>query len=824
MPLSGSAFWACVLPVEKTNFAANPSFERGTAGWAAYGPAGAGTVGTTADAQQFGAWAGSVVTINTSGTAGIVGAAFTAVNGSAYTVSAYVKPPAAVPMIVGVGDSSGNNLIGSVAFTQSGPGTWHRYSFSFTEAAGASRAVVIRKTSDPTGAANAFYLDGVQVEQGSLTTYIDGDTEGCTWQGAAHASQSYRSGQSRAGGSVVALADLGLIVDETPGMGMMPLENASQSYALLDGAQFQFQRAAARSFTLDVSMAGASLQGLHAVRRKVINAFKIDAVAAQQPTRFWYTGAGGTVQIDAVLDAGLEFNDRDGFMERTGVKFVAFDPYWRSTTQQGTALAPRVNLGSVNYIVKQDKTGQWGTLGANGTTVQGAPAAAVYTSIVNDTGTVFFGGRFGSVAGTAYNNVAMYSPYANTFGTLASGTISSNGSVNAFAKSPAGSLYVGGAFSIAAGTAITNIAQWNGAWGSLPGGTLNNVAGHQVWSLLYSSAGTLFIGGTLNGINGTTSKSIVLWNGAQGGTLTNGTVALDVLALAEGLDRRIYVGGGFVTAGGTQAIGIAQWNGAWGTLTGGTLSTADVAALAVGPDGRVYLGGFFSNVGGSAYNNIAVWNGVGFSPLQNGLTTTSAPFVADILVNQSDNTLLAGGVFNAAGSIALNDGAAQWNGYTWQSFDINLSGNGTVFTMARGIDQTLYVGGNFVGTATAASVTTIVNQGMAQTYPVVTFYNNSSGTARLTKLVNTTTNDAIYFSLTLQAQERATLDLAPGARAFTSVSRGNIFSSILPSSNLATWRLLPGTNFVTFLADNDGLQTSLYWTPRAWSADMGTLS
>lgn len=822
MPLGTTAFWGVILPSEKTNLITNPSWERGTAGWSAYGPAGSATVGTTSQYQTFGAWAGSISTKSTSGTAGVLSPTFTAANGSAYTISAYVRGQNGVSYLMGVGDSSGNNLVGSAVWNQTNQGTWHRYSFSYTEPTGATRAVVIRKTSDPTGAENTFYVDGVQVEQGSITTYIDGDADGCTWQGAAHASVSSRSGQSRAGGSVVALADLGLIVDEVTGVGMPPLENTSLSYAILDGAQYQRTRAAMRPLTFQVSMAGASLQGLHTVRRQVINAFKIDAYTPQQPTRFWYTGAGGTVQIDAVLDAGLEGNEYDGFLENAGIRFVAFDPYWYSTTQQGTSLAPRVNLGSTNYVAKRSPQGQWGTLGANGTTFQNAQA--VFATTVNDAGTLFIGGKFGSAGGTQAPNIALYSPFTNAFGTLTGGTLSSSGSVNALARSPAGTLFIGGAFQVAGGTTITNIAQWNGNFGSLTGGTLTPAAGHQVNSLLYNSSGTLFIGGTFGAINGTTTKNIALWSNGVGGTLTNGTIAQYVFALAEGLDQRIYLGGNFLTAGGTASPGVAFWNGSFGTLSGGTVSTPLVLALAVGPDGRVYVTGQFTSIGTGTVNNIAVWNGAGYTALGNGLSDPDGAYVSVVNVNQTDNTVAVGGVFSTAGSVPLNDSLARFNGYAWQPEDINLSGNGTVWTIAYGIDQTLYIGGNFTGTATASAVAQIVNSGMAQTYPTFRFYNNSSGTAKLTKLVNTTTNDAIYFNLILQAQERVTLDLTPGARSFTSVSRGNVFGAILPSSNLATWRLLPGTNTLCFLADNDNLQTSIVWQPRHWSSDAGTLS
>jgi hypothetical protein len=72
---------------------------------------------------------------------------------------------------------------------------------------------------------------------------------------------------------------------------MPPVENSTQSYAIVPGAEFQRQRAGIRTLTLTSYVTGTTWQGLHQLRTAAINAFKIDAVTPQQPTRFLYTGA-----------------------------------------------------------------------------------------------------------------------------------------------------------------------------------------------------------------------------------------------------------------------------------------------------------------------------------------------------------------------------------------------------------------------------------------------------------------------------------------------------------------------------------------------------
>lgn len=182
-----------------------------------------------------------------------------------------------------------------------------------------------------------------------------------------------------------------------------------------------------------------------------------------------------------------------------------------------------------------------------------------------------------------------------------------------------------------------------------------------------------------------------------------------------------------------------------------------------------------------------------------------------------------GGRFDAIAGIPYPSNLAFYLGGAFAPADIDLANIGDVYAITLAPDGTMVIGGGFQGTANAASIAKLSNAGMAQVYPVVRFRAPSSGTARVFQLANTTTGDTIYFNLSLLAGETATLSLIPGRRAFTSDYRGNILSSIIPGSNLATWRMLPGTNTISCFIDNFNCATSIYWRPRGWSADLGTI-
>jgi hypothetical protein len=148
----------------------------------------------------------------------------------------------------------------------------------------------------------------------------------------------------------------------------------------------------------------------------------------------------------------------------------------------------------------------------------------------------------------------------------------------------------------------------------------------------------------------------------------------------------------------------------------------------------------------------------------------------------------------------------------------------SIYALEYALDNSLYIAGDFSGLASCAAIGTAVNAGHAAVYPTLRLRNlSASGTARIYQLVNTTTGNGLYFNYTMQPGEQATLILQPGERSFQSSAFGNIFGKILPGSNLASFNLLPGTNYLSFFSDNTSLEASIFWQSRGWSSDGGTV-
>lgn len=820
MPLSGSAFWAVVIPVgDRTNLISNPSFEYGTQGW---GTLQAGTIGSIAGTAQFGAWAGSIAPTS-NGTAGAISPTFTAGAGTLYAFSAYVRGQNGIPYRLAVGDSNGQNFVGSITFT--GGGTFHRIGTFWTEGAGATRRVVLTKAGDAN--TGLIVIDGVQVEAGSITSYIDGDEPGCYWFAAPHVSQSTRSGTYRGGGTVIALADLGLKPHQYHGIGMPPQDITAQSYALQPGAEYQRSRASERPFTLTFSpILGTTQQDFHITRRTIINAIKPDLVSPQQPVTFLYTGAQGTSSISAVYQTGLDFGELDGPMAENGaIKFIAHDPYWSSIVDQGTALSPRTNIGSANYIVKRDSLGRWGTLGqTSGSTFQnmlGNSQGGVRALLYNN-GTVFCGGSWGTVAGTTSPNLAQYYVQQNLWGTFTGGTLSSNGLVRDFAYAPWGSLFVGGILGVIGGTTTKAVGQWNGAWGTLTGGTWTTA---EIWALALNPGGTLFVGGDLDTIAGTAVPNIAFWINNAWGTLGPGTVSSIVRDIAIGLDGKVYLGGNFTLAGGTTAARIAQWGGSFGTMGAGMDN--DVYQIAVTPDGQVIATGIYTTAGGGTAPNSSRWNGQQWFAMGSGLQTITGlgSQTRACVVDQQTGAVYVGGVFKYAGGLNMPDSFSQWNGYAWLPMDIDIAAttNGTFHAITIAPDKSLYAAGSFAGTANCASVAQIVNSGMAEAYPTVVWRNTGAGTARIYQIGNVGQSAFVWFDVALLAGEVMTLTTEPGNRTLTSNFRPNLFNSIIPGSSLTSFTVPSGTSYISSFCDSDNVAISFYWRNRHDSVDGGTI-
>ena len=76
----------------------------------------------------------------------------------------------------------------------------------------------------------------------------------------------------------------------------------------------------------------------------------------------------------------------------------------------------------------------------------------------------------------------------------------------------------------------------------------------------------------------------------------------------------------------------------------------------------------------------------------------------------------------------------------------------------------------------------------------------------------------LYADLDILANEEVTIDFAQGK--ITSSVRANLAYAISPGSDIRAWRLLPGSNKIAVMMDNDvGSFMQIAYVPRHWGAD-----
>jgi hypothetical protein len=170
---------------------------------------------------------------------------------------------------------------------------------------------------------------------------------------------------------------------------------------------------------------------------------------------------------------------------------------------------------------------------------------------------LYVGGWMTSAGVVPVNYMArLYNPSNATSNWLAmgSGITGGSGDISAFATAGT-NLYVGGNFTDAGGTTVSNIAVWDGsAWSAVDSGVNNSTYG-----LAYdASSGNLYVGGNFTTAGGSTANYIAIWDGSSWSTLGSGLNDA-VEAIAVDPEGNIYVGGHFTSAGGVSAARIAKW-------------------------------------------------------------------------------------------------------------------------------------------------------------------------------------------------------------------------------------------------------------------------
>jgi len=801
-----------VMPAAATNEVLNPSAEKATTGYYGYNA----TIARVSTQQRRGAYC-----IEATPTTGVAAHVYyqpvNEVSGVTRTFSVDVKGVAGQTMAVQIATTASAPL-STTTFTATG--YWQRVKVTYTGTSTTTRRLVVVR--DAVASTAPFYVDGFYYSTVD-GTYLDGDMAGFVpsrkdygWNGTPHASTSYRTADTRSGGTLLKISDYATIISFF-GFGMASLLNIAHPTAI-DRSSYQTTRATDREFVLNLAFTSTELQigQIQDARQIIINAVNPDLVTVKQPLIIRYQGydssdneASEPMDFYAHYVDGLEGTTDNRAAEFANVRFVSYLPYVAKAADTGKALGYQTSVSNFANIGYRDTDGTWKAMGA------GVNNAVNVIAIGLD-GSVYAGGGFSSAGGVANTNgIAKWDGSAwSALGTGASGL-----GAYALVVGPDGSLYAGGGFTSMGGVANTSrIAKWNGsAWSALGTG-----ANDTVLALAFGPDGSLYAGGSFTSMGGVANTAyIAKWNGTAWSALGTGMNSY-VTSLAFGFDGTLYAGGNFTTAGGVSTDYIAKWDGsAWSALGTG-MDTGDVRTLAIGSDGSLYAGGDFVTAGNVTVNYIAKWNGTAWSALGTGVSGG----VAWSLVVSPDGFLYVGGDFTAVSGMTTPDRGAVWNNGLWIPVDINVQDTAAYFN-AYAFDNAgrLYLGGEWSGTTALSSTVTVSNAGGVRAYPIL----NVTGPGRIYNLTNYTTGKSIYFyDLVLQAGETMTLDLRQARFKFTSTWKargggtGNMTARIADGSDL-DWFLNGGNNNVALLMLSTTAATAaqIHWNDLYWSIDGG---
>jgi hypothetical protein len=214
-------------------------------------------------------------------------------------------------------------------------------------------------------------------------------------------------------------------------------------------------------------------------------------------------------------------------------------------------------------------------------------------------------------------------------------------------------LYVGGEFTDKGATAANNLLAYDGAadtWSAVPGATGNGVNDQADTGAIFalsvdSPTSTLFIGGTFSNASGTAVNAIAAYHAdaysdvSNAATLFNTGSEVDSLLLVNGgSDLELLAGGNFVFTGGTSSL-VSTIVGGTGWVPGGTATDGLVdTLLLLGPE-SLLIGGEFTTAYSIATGTpvpdtmgVATFAPAPIPPTWNGnVTITGTPKIGNVL-------------------------------------------------------------------------------------------------------------------------------------------------------------------------------------------------
>lgn len=786
------------------NQIANPSVEFNVVGWGAVG--GATAVAQSATEQRRGAYSLGV-TPDVGLNDGVYGD-YNSRGATRHSVGVDVHLPAGYDYLVYAADNAGARISPLQAVT--GTGHWQRITFTYLETAAVDRRLYIVK--DGSTNVNPFYVDGALVAECNYTiTYFDGDSVGMLatrkdfyWNGADHGSTSTMKAQTRQAGQLVNLSDYGFRLTAIVGLGMGLFSNISTPLPNVGGEEYQQSISQARSFDLVGRIYADGTQQMLQRRRALQQVLHPHGAPLDQPMQMFITAKdncgnviGDTVVATCQYEGGLEGNITGNYGEQMSLRFRVFLPYLaRDGSGGGAALTVQQTTPAIGYVLSYNTaTGVWNDLA-------GGTDAIVHALAWGPDGCLYAAGDIMTAGGVAVNRIARYDPITDAWYPL--GIPPNDGvddAVNSIAFDANGNLYVVGEFHNAGGAGALHAAVWNittATWAPLG-------AGLDDWgtAVTVNTDGNVVAGGLFLNAGGGAAAYVAVWDGAAWSEPDGGMNNI-VYGLEHDILGNVYACGIFTLAGGGGANRIAMLDRittTWGALGSGLNAGANQMKMA--PDGSIYVVGPFATAGGITVNSIARWDGA-WHALGSGLVGDATTLAID------GNSVWMAGSLTSAGGVPMPDALTRWNGssYVYVPMAAGIGGGNAMMF----VNDTWYFSGNIAWATLADSVTVVNSRGINKPKFRI---DHSAGTAaaQVYQITNYTTEDVLYFYLTLMPGERVEIDTEKAT--ITSNFRGNLISTLLPGSNLATFNLAPGNNrigvFITTTGGAAPLPPTVIW-------------
>lgn len=689
--------------------------------------------------------------------------------------------------------------------------------------------------------AATFYVDGWQLERKPYpTTFCDGDQDGCRWDGMYHASSSSRSAYTRAGGRWIDLAgpcreEDDIYVTVLAGMGTIPQQSQTQSWALQAGSFFQDAKILNRKMTLTFFIKNAKrlsggqpdLRPLHKLRQQLIDVIKPDVTQDSQEFLLEYQEGDKPLYLSARYESGLEgeWDIRNQWVNSFPVMLSATYPFFQEDNKNVTVLDVQDTLSKATKVMKilVRADGVWRLVSEDGTGYWPVSPLPIYGETVGLRGEMYFvGDKIWKWDGISLTII---------------GVVTAGTAVQRATVAPNGDLYVGGIFTAINGVAAKNVAKWDGSSWSALGAGLDTAGMSGVYAMIIAQNGQLYVGGQFQKAAGMNVNNITRWDGSAWGPV--GAIpglSHAVYSFANAIDgKTLYVGGQFqyeYGMVGQHLMAVAAINldtNLFSPLGNGLGSAGKVVEdIVVDKDGTlIAVGGFTRDGlgGGPLLEGVAYWNGESFYPIGSGSDIPTLTDFKRVAIDPVTREIAIGGVFS---SPSLGTNLMKWVGdrrstgkyaqidlvlpSIWGQTviqDIAFAPNGDFYVVGqetialRGFSSALIPGINYVN-----------NTGSANAHPIV--YVKGPGTFRL--MQNLTTGITAYFSLVVLQNEEVIIDFGRGK--ITSTVRGNMLSALLPVFSMGDFVLAPGENKILVLVTEDvGFVAQISYIPQHHSAD-----